>query len=136
MKKKAPLGSLFIGEPRGDWSAEDGGRVARPCGQSLSIMSQRCGGCSKVGDSGGEMRKGGRRWLAGHRSLADRPCLASTQSLLSSSTSYCSSHAHSTDQNHQKQTQFISSVSKFIFLKFLDFILCNDEINMMWKRSK
>jgi hypothetical protein len=22
------------------------------------------------------------------------------------------------------------------FLKFLDFILCNDEINMMWKRSK
>jgi hypothetical protein len=24
----------------------------------------------------------------------------------------------------------------FIFLEFLDFILCNDEINMMWKRSK
>jgi hypothetical protein len=22
------------------------------------------------------------------------------------------------------------------FLKFLDFILCNDEINMLWKRSK
>jgi hypothetical protein len=25
---------------------------------------------------------------------------------------------------------------KFFFLKFSDFILCNDEINMMWKRSK
>jgi hypothetical protein len=24
----------------------------------------------------------------------------------------------------------------FIFLKFSDFILCNDEINMLWKRSK
>jgi hypothetical protein len=24
----------------------------------------------------------------------------------------------------------------FIFLKFLYFILCNDEINMLWKRSK
>jgi hypothetical protein len=24
----------------------------------------------------------------------------------------------------------------FIFLKLLDFILCNDEINMLWKRSK
>jgi hypothetical protein len=23
----------------------------------------------------------------------------------------------------------------FIFLKFLDFILCNDEINMLWKRK-
>jgi hypothetical protein len=83
--------------------------------------------------------KGGRRWLAGHQSLADRPCLASTQSLLSSSTSYCSSHAHSTDQKHKKQSQFLSSFSKvllFIFLKFLDFILCNDEINMMWIRSK
>jgi hypothetical protein len=24
----------------------------------------------------------------------------------------------------------------FILLKFSDFILCNDEINMLWKRSK
>jgi hypothetical protein len=24
----------------------------------------------------------------------------------------------------------------YLFLKFLDFILCNDEINMLWKRSK
>jgi hypothetical protein len=24
----------------------------------------------------------------------------------------------------------------FIFLNFLDFIVCNDDINMMWKRSK
>jgi hypothetical protein len=23
-----------------------------------------------------------------------------------------------------------------LFLKFLDFIICNDEINMMWKRTK
>jgi hypothetical protein len=26
--------------------------------------------------------------------------------------------------------------SFYLFLKFLDFILCNDEINMLWKRSK
>jgi hypothetical protein len=25
--------------------------------------------------------------------------------------------------------------SFYLFLKFLDFILCNDEINMLWKRS-
>jgi hypothetical protein len=49
--------------------------------------------------------------------------LASTQSLLSSSTSSCS-------YKHQKQTQFLSSFSKILFL---DFILGNDEINMMWK---
>jgi hypothetical protein len=24
----------------------------------------------------------------------------------------------------------------FIYLKFLDFILCNDKINMLWKRKK
>jgi hypothetical protein len=24
----------------------------------------------------------------------------------------------------------------FIYFKFLDFILCNDEINMLWKREK
>jgi hypothetical protein len=24
----------------------------------------------------------------------------------------------------------------YLFLKFLDFILCNDEINMLWKRNK
>jgi hypothetical protein len=49
--------------------------------------------------------------------------LASIQSLLSSSTSYCSSHAHSTDQKHQKQTQFISSVSKFIFFEIFRFYI-------------
>jgi hypothetical protein len=43
-------------------------------------------------------------------------------------------------QKHQKQTQFLSSFSKilfiFYFFEILDFILCNDEINMLWKRSK
>jgi hypothetical protein len=34
-------------------------------------------------------------------------------------------------------SKFFSSFSKVLFiLKFLDFILCNDEINMLWKRSK
>jgi hypothetical protein len=80
-------------------------------------------------------------WLADHQSLADWPCLASTQSQLSSSTSSCSYHAHSTDQKHQKQSKFLSSFFQssfylFTFLKFLDFILRNDEINMLWKRSK
>jgi hypothetical protein len=87
---------------------------------------------------GGGRNKGGRR-LASHQSLADRPYLASTQSLLSSSTSSCSYHAHSTDQKHQKQGKFLSCFSKVLFiffLKFLDFILCNDEIKMLWKRSK
>jgi hypothetical protein len=86
--------------------------------------------------------KGGRRWLAGNHSLADRPCLVATQSLLLSSTSSCSYRTHSTDQKHQKQSKFLSSFSKvfylfiYLFLKFLDFILCNDEIEMMWKMSK
>jgi hypothetical protein len=83
-----------------------------------------------------ERRKGGRRWPAGHHSLADRPCLASTQSLLSSSTSSCSCHAQSTDQKHQKQSKFLPFFSKVIFLFFVFFILCNDEINMLWKRTK
>jgi hypothetical protein len=32
MKEDAPLGSPFIGEPRGGWPAKDGGRAANPCG--------------------------------------------------------------------------------------------------------
>jgi hypothetical protein len=78
--------------------------------------------------------------MAGLQFLADRPCLASTQSLISSSTSSYSSHAPSADQKHQKQSQFLSSFSKvlfiYLFLKFLDFMLCNDEIIMLWKSSK
>jgi hypothetical protein len=65
--------------------------------------------------------------------------LASIQHLLSSSTSSYSYLAHSTNQKHQKQSKFLPSFSKVLFayfLKFSDFILCNDEINMMWKRSK
>jgi hypothetical protein len=83
--------------------------------------------------------KGGRRWPASHQSLADRPCLASTQSLLSSLTQSCSYHAHSIDQKRQKYRKFLSSFFKVLFIYFLnffDFILCNDEINMLWKRSK
>jgi hypothetical protein len=78
-------------------------------------------------------------WPTGHHSLGDRPCLASTQPLLSFSTSSWSYNAHSTDQKHQKQSKFLLSFSKVIFIyffKFLYFILCNDEINMLWKRSK
>jgi hypothetical protein len=62
--------------------------------------------------------KGGRRWLAGHQSLADWTSFVSTQSLLSSSTSSCSYHAHSTDQKHQNQSQFLSSFSKVLFIYF------------------
>jgi hypothetical protein len=36
-----------------------------------------------------------------------------------------------------KQLPFILFQSSFyLFLKFIDFILCNDEINMPWNRSK
>jgi hypothetical protein len=66
MKEEAPLGNPFIGEPRGGRPAKDGGWAASPCGQSPSILSQRCGGRAKEGDSGGEWRKGGRRWPTGH----------------------------------------------------------------------
>jgi hypothetical protein len=44
MKEEAPLGSPFIGEPRGGRLAKDGGGAASPCGQSPSILSQRWGG--------------------------------------------------------------------------------------------
>jgi hypothetical protein len=53
MKEKAPLGIPFIGEPRG-------GQEASPCGHCPTTLSQRCGRLAKEGDSGGEMRKGGR----------------------------------------------------------------------------
>jgi hypothetical protein len=44
MKEEAPLGNPLIIEPRGGRPAKDGGRAANPCGQSSSILSQRCGG--------------------------------------------------------------------------------------------
>jgi hypothetical protein len=44
MKEEAPLGNSFIGEPRGGLPAKDGVRAASPCGQSSSILSERCGG--------------------------------------------------------------------------------------------
>jgi hypothetical protein len=53
----------------------------------------------------------------------------------SSYTSSFSYHDHFTDQKHIKQSQFLSSFL-FIYFKFLDFILYNDEINMLWKRKK
>jgi hypothetical protein len=80
--------------------------------------------------------KGRKEGEAGRQSLADRPCLACTKSILSFSTSSCFYHAHSTDQKHQKLSQFLSSFSKVLFfLKYSDFMLCNDEINMLWKRK-
>jgi hypothetical protein len=65
--------------------------------------------------------------------------LGHDSTLLSSSTSSCSYHADSTNKKYQKQSKFLSSFSKvhFIYLfDFFDFILCNDEINMRWERSK
>jgi hypothetical protein len=44
MNEEAPLGSPFIGEPRGGQPAKSSGGVASPCGQSPSILSKRCGG--------------------------------------------------------------------------------------------
>jgi uncharacterized ion transporter superfamily protein YfcC len=59
--------------------------------------------------------------------------LASTRLPLSFFTTSCSSHAHSTDQKHQKQSKFPSSFSKvlfiYLFLKFLDFMICNGALN-------
>jgi hypothetical protein len=44
MKEEAPLGNPFIGEPMGGQPAQGGGRTARPCGQSPSIISPSGGG--------------------------------------------------------------------------------------------
>jgi hypothetical protein len=73
MKQKAPLGNPFIGEPRGGWPGRYGGRVASPCGNCPSTLSQRCGGCAKEVDSGGKRKKGGEGglpatnlWPTGH----------------------------------------------------------------------
>jgi hypothetical protein len=126
---------------RGGQPTKDGGWAARPCGHCPTSFSQRCGGGAKEVESGGEQKKGGRRWPASHQYLSDRPCLVSTQPLLLSSTSSCSYNGHSTDQNHQKQSKFLSSFSKALFIYYyyfeiLYFILRNDEINMLWKRSK
>jgi hypothetical protein len=80
---------------------------------------------------GKEEKKGG-RWLTAHKSLAKWPQLASTQLPLSFFTTSCSSHAHSTDPKASKVKQisfifFQSSI--YFFLKFLDFMICNDAIN-------
>jgi hypothetical protein len=71
MKEEAPLGNLFIGEPSGGQPTEDGHREARPCDQSPSILSQRCSGLAKEGDSRGGRRKGERGWPVGHQYLAN-----------------------------------------------------------------
>jgi hypothetical protein len=118
MKEKVPLGNPFIGEPRGGRPTKGGGQKASSCGHCPSTLSQRCGGCAKEVDSGGESKKGGRRWPTGHRSLADRPFLASNQSVFSSSTLSCAYHTRSTDQKHQKKSKFLSSFSNVLFIYF------------------
>jgi hypothetical protein len=82
--------------------------------------------------------RGGRRWPVGHQSLADRPCLASTQSLLSSSTHLAPIMLTPLTKSIKSKANSFHPFPKlflFIFLKFLGFILHNDEINMLWKRK-
>jgi hypothetical protein len=55
--------------------------------------------------------------------------------------SSCSYHAHSTHQKASKVKQipfilFQSSIYLLLLFENFDFILCNDEVKMLWKRSK
>jgi hypothetical protein len=78
-------------------------------------------------------------WPTGHQSLADKPCMASTQSLLSSSTSSSPIMLTPLTKSIKSKANSFHLFPKFflfiLFLKLLDFILGNDEINMLWKRK-
>jgi hypothetical protein len=126
MEEEAPLGNPFIGEPRG-------GRAASPCGHCPSTLSQRCGGSAKEGDNGGERRKGGRRWLTGHAWPPLNPYFHPPPHLAPIMLTPLTKSIKSKENSFHPFPKFFLFL---YFLKFLDFILCNDEINMMWKRSK
>jgi hypothetical protein len=44
--------------------------------------------------------------------------------------------AKNLEKDSETFTSFFSKVLFIYFFKFLNIILCNDEINMLWKRSK
>jgi hypothetical protein len=141
MKEEAPLGNPFIGEPRGGRSTKDGGRPASPYGHSPPL-------CPKgvvielkseiVEGKGGKEEQGGRLatnlWLTGHAwpplNLYFHPPLHLAPIMLTPVTKSIKSKAN-LFHPFPKFYLFI-----YLFLKFLDFILCNDEINMLWKRNK
>jgi hypothetical protein len=72
--------------------------------------------------------KGGGRWPAGHQSFA-WPALHLAPIMLTPLTKSIKSKSNLFHP-------FPKFFSFIYLLKFLDFILCNDEINMLWKRSK
>jgi hypothetical protein len=134
MKEEAPLSNPFIREPRGGRPAKDRGWPTRPCGQSPSILSQGCGGWAKreiVEGKGGNEGEGGRPttnlWLTSHAwpplNPYFHPPLYLAPIMLTPLTKSIKSKANSF---HLFPKFFL-----FIYLKFLDFILGNDEINML-----
>jgi hypothetical protein len=134
VKEKTPLGNPLIGEPRG-------GQAASPCGHCPSTLSQRCGGSAKEVDSGRERKKRGRRWSAGHQYLW--PTGHSWPPL----NPYFHLPLHLapimliplTKSIKSKENSFYPFLKFYLFIMFFEifgFILCNDEVNMLWKRSK
>jgi hypothetical protein len=85
--------------------------------------------------------KGGKEGkLAGQPPIFGRPTmlgLHSTPTFILHFILLLSCSLHLPKASKVKQIPFILFQSSFyLFLNFLDFILCNDEINMLWKRSK
>jgi hypothetical protein len=62
--------------------------------------------------------------------------LASTQFLLSPSTYLAPIMLTPLTKSIKSKANSFHPFPKFFLFLFLDFILCNDEKNMLWKRSK
>jgi hypothetical protein len=137
MKEEAPLGIPFIGEPRGGRPAKDSWWGVNLCGQSPSILSQICGGWAKEGDSGGERREKVVGWppIFGRLAMLD---LHTIPTFILHFMLLLSCSLHWPKASKAKPIPFIFFQSSFhlFILKFSYFILCNDEINMLWKRKK
>jgi hypothetical protein len=139
MKEKALLGNPYIGEQRGGRPAKYGARSASPCCHCISTLSQRCGGSAKEVDSVGERKKGGEGgqpttnlWPTDHAWPPLNPYFPPPFHLAPIMLTPLT-------KSIKSKTIFFHPFPKFylfIYLEFLDFILCNDEVNMLWKMSK
>jgi hypothetical protein len=131
MKEEAPLGNPFIGEARvAGWLAHVAtAPLLCPKGVVVELKREIVEGKGgKEGEAGWPVTN---LWLTSHAwppfNPYFHPQLHLGSIMLTPQTKSIKSKANS----FQPFPKFF-----LVFLKFLDFILCNDEISMLWKRSK
>jgi hypothetical protein len=138
MKEEAPLVNLFIGEPsegRPRMVAGWPNHVAKApplCPKGAVVELKR----EIVEEKGGNEGEGGRPatnlWPTGH----DWPPLDPYFHLPLHIVPLMLTLPTKSIKSKPNVFHLYPKFFLFIFLKFLDFILCNVEINMLWKRSK